>query len=170
MRKIIISLVVLLMTTQIFAKVIKRAPVFVVSPTTGVFSGIRVGAGMANIYEDHAWETTLNYKNELCSHAKSHHGIAFEFMDSHHFDSIYLQANRFWNTNREKSFLILKGGIAYMPPFNFADIGDDPGWIMPVVTIGYGYSFKIKDKFYLRPSIDVGLQSNLINIGLAVTF
>lgn len=169
--KYLIMMIILMVSTTLFSEVLKRMPVFVISPTTGVFSGIRVGVGLVNIYENHVWEMTLNYKNELISHVAGPE-ITFKPMNSRNFDSVYLQANRFWNHEREKSFLILKVGVFLCPPFTFATEGgiNKKDLIIPLVTVGYGYSFSIKDFIYLRPSIDLGLQSNLINAGLAITF
>ncbi|MDP8226819.1 MAG: hypothetical protein P9L89_04160 [Candidatus Celaenobacter polaris] len=174
MKKVICVLMIILMVSiTLFSEVLKRMPVFVISPTTGVFSGIRVGVGLVNIYENHVWEMTLNYKNELISHVAGPE-ITFKPMNSGNFDSVYLQANRFWNHEREKSFLILKVGVFLCPAFTFATDGgindNKKDLIIPLVTVGYGYSFSIKDLIYLRPSIDLGLQSNLINVGLAITF
>ena len=161
-------IVIMLITAfPLFAEIPKQKPIFVLSPTTGVFSGIRVGIGVANVYENHVWEMTLNYNNELISHVAGPK-ITFKPMNSSTFDSVYLQANRFWNPERENSFLILKiGGFIFPPIFYCEDCKDV---IIPMLSIGYGYSFDIMDKCYFRPSIDVGLQSNLINVGLAITF
>lgn len=173
MKIILFLIVILLTTTSIFAEIQKRKPIFVISPTTGIFSGVRVGVGIANIYENHVWEMTLNYKNEIISHVAGPE-ITFKFFNSSYFDSIYLQANRFWNTDNTKSFLILKIDGFLCPPFSFAtDSGTNSHEeikIIPLLTIGYGYSLNLKDNFYMRPSVDIGLQSNLINVGLAITF
>lgn len=163
MKKVILVILILITTTLIFAEIPK--PVFVISPTTGVFSGIRVGFGVANIQENHVWEMTLNYKNELISHVAGPE-ITFKSFNSGYFDSIYLQANTFWNPDRKNSFLIFKIGVFMFPSLN----GLMDGGIFPIVSFGYGYSFILKNKFYLRPSIDIGLQSNIINVGLAITF
>ena len=55
--------------------------------------------------------------------------------------------------------------------------GFDPGggntwstYYFPMVSVGYGYSFKINSKVYMRPSIDIGFQINPVNIGLSVVF
>lgn len=173
MKKVFLLLVILLTTTSVFTEIPKRKPVFVISPTTGIFSGVRVGFGVANIYENHVWEMTLNYNNELISHVAGPK-ITFKLMNSSTFDSIYLQANRFWNLERKKSFLILKIGGFLCPTFSFAtDSGTnshDETKVILLITIGYGYSFNIMDKYYFRPSIDIGMQSNIINAGLAITF
>ena len=165
--------IMLIAVISISAENHKQKPIFVISPTTGVFSGIRIGIGVANVYENHVWEMTLNYKNELISHVAGPK-ITFKLMNSSTFDSIYLQANRFWSLERKKSFLILKIGGFLCPPFSFAtDSGTnshDETKVILLVTIGDGYSFNIMDKYYFRPSIDIGLQSNLINAGLAITF
>ena len=165
MKKVFLLLVILLTTTSVFTEIPKRKPVFVISPTTGVFSGVRIGFGVANIYENHVWEMTLNYKNELISHVAGPE-ITFKSFNSSYFDSIYLQANKFWNSDRENSFIIFKIGVFMFPPLN----GLMDGGIFPIVSFGYGYSFDIVNKFYLRPSIDIGMQSNIINAGLAITF
>ena len=68
MKKVLLLFFISLTTTSVFAEIQKRKQVFVISPTTGVFSGVRVGIGVANIHESHVWEMTLNYKNELISH------------------------------------------------------------------------------------------------------
>jgi len=171
--KIFILLIILLLITPIFAKNQKREYVFVVSPTTGIFSGIRVGVGLDDIHNNHVWEMTLNYKNELISHVAGPK-ITFKPMNSGYLDSIYLQANRFWNLEKKKSFLILKVGGFFIPPFSFAtdsSVDSDNNFsFFPLIAIGYGYSFNITRKFYFRPSVDIGLQSNLINVGLAFTF
>jgi len=150
-----------------------QKPIFVISPTTGISSGIRVGAGFVNIYENHVWEMTLNYKKELISHVAGPK-ITFKLLNSSNFYSVYLQANRFWNPERKKSFLIIKVGGFLSPPFLFAtDSGitsNNNDKVILLITIGYGYNFNIARTFYLRPSIDIGLQPNLINIGLAITF
>ncbi|MCF7857800.1 MAG: hypothetical protein K9N07_00545 [Candidatus Cloacimonetes bacterium] len=143
-----------------------QKPIFVVSPTTGISSGIRVGAGFVNKYENHVWEMTLNYKKELISHVAGPE-ITFKLMNSSNLFSVYLQANRFWNLERKKSFLIIKVG-GFLIPTLFAIDNNDK--VILLITIGYGYSFNIARKFYLRPSIDIGLQPNLINVGLAITF
>ncbi|MDA3813991.1 MAG: hypothetical protein PF570_07025 [Candidatus Cloacimonetes bacterium] len=171
--KIFIILFILFLISPIFAKNQKREYVFVVSPTTGIFSGIRVGFGLDKKYENHIWELTLNYKSELISHVAGPK-ITFKSMNSSFFDSIYLQANKFWNLEKKKSFLILKVGFFLMPPLSFAtDSGvdsDNNVYFCPLITVGYGYSFKVSRKINFQPSLDIGLQSNLINVGLAFTF
>lgn len=157
--------IALIIAISISAEIQK--PIIVISPTTGVFSGIRVGIGVTNVYENHVWELTLNYKNELISHVAGPK-ITFKPMNSSAFDSIYLQANRFWNLERKRSFLIFKiGGIIISPIFYCEDCKTV---LIPMLSIGYGYSFNLKDMCYIRPSIDIGLQSNIINVGLAITF
>jgi len=162
--------IALIIATSISAEIQK--PIFVISPTTGISSGIRVGAGFVNIYEKHVWEMTLNFKKELISHVAGPK-ITFKLMDSSNLCSIYLQTNRFWNLERKKSFLIIKVGGFLSPPFFATDSGltsNNNDKVILLITIGYGYSFNFARKFYLRPSIDIGLQPNIINVGLAITF
>jgi len=171
--KIFIVLIMLFLITPIFAQSQKRDYVFVISPTIGMFSGIRAGFGLDNITENHIWEITLNYKRELISHVAGPK-ITFKTIDSDFSNSIYLQANKFWNLDKNKSFLILKAGGFLIPSFSFAtDSSVDSGnniYFVPIITIGYGYSFNISRKINFQPSLDIGLQSNLINFGLAFTF
>jgi len=173
MKKILVIVIMLITVTSISAETQIQKPILVISPTTGIFSGIRVGFGVANIHENHVWEMTLNYKNELYSHVAGPK-ITFTPFNSFFFDSIFLQANRFWNPERENSYLILKIGGFLCPPFSFATDSSTNSHeevkVIPLVTIGYGYSFNVMDKYYFRPSIDTGLQSNIINVGMAITF
>ena len=170
--KIFIVLIMLLLITPIFAKNQNRNYVFVISPTTGIFSGIRVGFGLDNKYENHIWELTLNYKSELISHVAGPK-MTFKSMNSSFFDSIYLQANKFWDLEKKNSFLILKAGFFLMPPLTFASesgVNFDSNSFFPLISIGYGYSFNITKKIHFQPSLDIGLQPNVFNAGLAITF
>ena len=171
--KIFIVLIILLLITPIFAQHQERDYVFVISPTTGMFSGIRVGFGLDNVTENHIWEITLNYKRELISHVAGPK-ITFKTIDSSFSNSIYVQANKFWNLDKNKSFLILKAGGFLMPSFSFATDSnvdsDNNIYFCPIITIGYGYSFNVSRKINFQPSLDIGLQANLINVGLAFTF
>lgn len=164
---------IIIFAVSLNSEIPKRDYVFVISPTTGIFSGLRAGIGFADIYEDHLWEYTLNYKNELKSHAAGPK-ITFKRIDPSHYCSIYFQANRFWSCEKKGSFFILKIGSFNSPPFSFSsDSGNNLSKcdkIIPLISLGYGYSFKIARKCYIRPSIDIGLQSNLINAGLATIF
>jgi hypothetical protein len=168
MRKIILVLILAFIVTTIFAEVKEKKTVFVVSLTTGLFSGYNVGLGFTNIYDDKAWEHTVNYQNALVSHvAKAK--ITWKPIDTHHFDSINYQANRFWNSEREKSFLILNCGVTFMPAMAIGMSGIDTDWVLPILSVGYGYSLKI-NKIYLRPSIDLGIQLSVATLKFAIIY
>ena len=172
MRKITLIMLIIL-AISLNSEIPKREHVFVISPTTGISTGLRVGIGFANFYEDRIWEYTLNYKKELISHV-AEPKITFKRIDSSHYCSIYFQTNRFWSCEKKGSFFILKIGGFNSPPFSFStDSGNNLSKgdkIIPLISLGYGYSFQIARKCYIRPSVDIGLQPNLINAGVAIIF
>lgn len=136
-----------------------------VSLTTGFFSGGKAGIGRVDIYDEFAVEYTINYKIDLYFTYKS----IQKFSDPFH--NIYIQRNRFYNPQRTKSFFILKGGIMWFEMGDwFINTSNKSKLYSPLATIGYGYSFKLYNHFFLRPSIDVGIQLNLVNIELSCTF
>jgi len=169
MRKIIFIVLILFIVSTIFAEVVKeKKPLFVVSPTIGFLSGVRAGVGYAKISDEKVWEHTLNYQNELISHAAAPE-ITNKSINSYYLDSIYYQANRFWNSSRTESFLILKAGATLMPAMGIAMGGIDTDWAFPILAIGYGYSWKFKGLF-LRPSIHLGIQLKVVNLEFAIVY
>lgn len=168
---ILVVLFIAISQIPLFCEVQRRMPIFMVMPTTGIFSGIGFGAGVANIYEDKAWELTLNFKKRLYSHAAGPK-LTFEPIKSR-YPTVYLQANKYWNSEREKSFLILKlGGFLSQLPSIFPTTGVEIEGkdLLLLISIGYGYSFKISNMITVSPSIDFGLQPNLLNAGVAIKF
>ncbi|KQC07936.1 MAG: hypothetical protein APR54_00015 [Candidatus Cloacimonas sp. SDB] len=168
--RVLVLIIIFCVSKPSSAEIENRNFIIVISPTTGIFSGIRLGFGVIKLYEKDVWEFTLNYDNELYPFIKGK-DLKKNLIETNYFDSFYFQANKFWNKDREEIFLKLKLGITLMPsfPFSYENESDDD-FIMGVLTIGTGYSFNIKDKLYIRPSFDIGLQSKIISAEVAFTF
>jgi len=138
----------------------------VISLTSGFpFSGAKAGIGRVDIYDSFAIEYTLNYKQDF---APTFNPSLYENSPLH---NIYLQRNRFYNSQGVKSFFILKAGVMWF------EMGDWFGGTkrkntttLPLASIGYGYSFKLKENIFIRPSLDIGLQTNLVNFELSCGF
>jgi hypothetical protein len=135
------------------------------SVTSGIFSGFKISFGKASITNNKSSELTLNYKADLKVTSKPQMNV------ENSINNIYLQWNRFYNPNRTKSFLILKGGIFWYKMGDwFGGSGKKSTLTLPVISIGYGYSFKLNERSFIRPSIDLGFQVNIINIELSYLF
>jgi len=135
------------------------------SVTTGIFSGIKISFGNANITDNRSSETTINYKADLeVTFKPQMHG-------ENSLHNIYLQWNRFYNPYRTKSFLILKGGVFWLEMGDWFGGSDKKStFTLPIISIGYGYSFKLNEESFIRPSMDLGIQGNIINIELSYFF
>lgn len=163
MKRFFIILIMLVITCGLWAEVKKDIFTGVLSINSGLFSGAKAGIGRVDIYDEYAMELSLNYKIDL--------EVTFKPQLKQPLHNIYLQRNRFYNPQRTKSFFILKGGVMWWEMFDwFGGTNSKNTIILPLAAIGYGYSYKINDLIFLRPSIDVGFQTNLINIELSCAF
>lgn len=135
------------------------------SVTSGIFSGLKVGLGRASISDDSSSEITLNYK------ADSEATFNPKFNGKIDIHNIYLQWNRFYNSNRTKSFFLLKGGVFWFKMVDwFGGTDREHTLALPMLSIGYGYSYRLNEKSFLRPSIDLGFQGNIINVEITYFF
>lgn len=92
-------------------------------------------------------------------------------MDGYHINNLYLQWNRFYNSDRTRSFLIIKGGVCWAETCSlFACTDKKETYAFPIISVGYGYNYKLNEVFFFRPSIDFGLQPNLVNIEFSFSF
>ena len=116
MKKILLILVTSVFVSGLWGEPIETKTVFVISPTTGIFTGTRIGVGQANIYEKHSSEMIFNYKIDLLYNRE------LEFIEKG-MHNLNIQWNRFYDPERKGSFLIVKGGLMW---FQFGE-GIDPG-------------------------------------------
>jgi hypothetical protein len=82
-----------------------------------------------------------------------------------------LQWNRFFNPQRSQSFIFLKGGAFWFEIGDWFGGTDETNIVtLPILALGYGYSYRLKDNSFIRTSIDLGFQANVLNIELAYLF
>jgi len=165
MKKILLIFFILIIFALLWTEEPNSKGIANLSVTSGIFSGIKISFGKASITNDKSSELTLNYKADL--------EITFkpQMNGENSINNIYLQWNRFYNPYRTKSFLILKGGIFWNEMGDWFGGSERKNTItLPIISIGYGYSYKLNDRSFIRPSIDLGFQANIINVELSYLF
>ncbi|MFO7897381.1 MAG: hypothetical protein R6U84_10645 [Candidatus Cloacimonadales bacterium] len=163
MKKLLI-LFSLLSFSLLGAAEIKSTAIADIGLTSGIFSGLKASLGRATIWEHKSTELTLNYKADL--------EITFDpqLKGEYVIHNAYLKWNRFFNPQRSRSFFLLKGGVFALEVGDWLGTEDSYNFALPTFSLGYGYSFRLKDNSFIRTSIDLGFQVNILNIELAYLF
>ena len=165
MNRILLILWIFIISCELWGQVQKTIIIGDFSVTSGLLSGVKTGFGKANINDNSSNEITLNYKVDLEVTFKP------QIKGENPLHNIFFQWNRFYNPERTKTFFIIKGGVLWFEMGDwFGGTDRTSTFIFPLVAVGFGYSYKLNDVFYIRPSIDIGVQANLLNIELSFVF
>jgi len=165
MNRMLLILLSFIFSLGLWGQIQKTIIIGDLSVTSGVLSGIKTGLGKANISDNSSSEITLNYKVDLEVTFKP------QMKGKNQLHNIFFQWNRFYNPERTKTFFIIKGGVLWFEMGDWFGGADQTStFIFPLAAVGFGYSYKLNEAFYIRPSIDIGIQTNLLNIELSFVF
>ncbi len=126
---------------------------FIIKFSPGLLYGATIGYGKQHIINETRVESILNL-----------HYNEGRIIQGFKVGGLYYRYNFFLNKNRGGLFGLLNLGI------DFAVIGEGDEKIVPNISFGSGYSFRVNPKLFLRIELDIGMKLYLTNLNFAIIF
>lgn len=179
MKKIILTGLIFLIFTSLFSQnnesKSKMNTVSQVSISPVIVPSINIGTGNTTIGKSAVKDVFFIFR--CFSTFTGDDPLKITGDNSFNMLGLHIKTNYFKNTARQGWFWMTDFGVDYfsMPPFNFDPGGgsfnsDQHNMVLPIISGGGGFSWRVGNDQFLRLSLDIGIKLLPLDLNLAYVF